>query len=136
MALDLGAKRVGVAIAGDVARLAKPLTTLTNDAALATELKALIQEHDVTVLVAGLPRGMQGQATAQTASIQEMGEELAKQLQLKVHWQDEALTSHQAEQELRTREVRYNKAAVDALAACLILEDFLRNHSQTNHGKV
>ena len=128
LALDLGEKRVGVARAGAEARLAQPLTTLVNDTELATKLQALIKEHDVTTLVIGLPRGLQGQTTAQTNAIKQMAAELQKTLGLKVHWQDETLTSVQAEQELRARGVSYNKGSVDALAATLILEDFLRDN--------
>ncbi len=126
LALDLGEKRIGVARASTVARLAEPLTTLANDEDLANRLAALIKEYDAQLLVIGLPRGMQGQMTAQTKRIQDMAEQLQKKLAIKIHWQDETLTSHQAERELADRKMRYNKPAVDALAATLILEDFLR----------
>ncbi len=131
LALDLGEKRIGVARANTVARLAQPLTTLPNDQNLSNALQALIKEHDVTTLVIGLPRGLQGQVTAQTQTIREMAQGLQKSLGLSIKWQDETLTSQQAEHELKTRGVRYNKEAVDALAACLILEDFLSAQPQT-----
>ncbi len=130
LALDLGEKRIGVARASHAARLAEPLTTLQNDSGLTTKLQMLIEKHSVDTLVIGLPRGLQGQTTAQTTTIRHMAEQLAKSLRLKVHWQDETLTSRQAEEELKARGVRYNKGTVDALAACLILEDFLRAQPQ------
>jgi putative Holliday junction resolvase len=126
LALDLGEKRIGVARAGTEARLAEPLTTLANDSELVSKLKDIIQEHQVITLVIGRPLGMQGQTTAQTETITKMAKRLENELGLKVHWQDETLTSHEAETELHSRGIRYNKSSVDALAACLILEDFLR----------
>lgn len=133
LALDLGEKRIGVARAGAVARLAEPLTTLANDAELVAKLRALIREHEVDTLVIGRPRGMQGQTTAQTDAIVSMAQRLERELGLKVQWQDETLTSRQAETELHSRGVRYNKESVDALAACLILEDFLRTYPPLKH---
>lgn len=129
LALDLGEKRVGVARADTVARLAQPLTTLANDETFTDKLQALIKEHNAKQLVVGLPRGMQGQFTQQTKAVEAMAADLQK-LGLKIQWQDETLTSHQAEAELTRRRVSYNKEAVDALAACLILEDFLRGRPQ------
>ncbi len=132
MALDLGEKRIGVARASTEARLPEPLITLANDSELVTKLQALIKEHQVDTLVIGRPRGMQGQTTSQTEVIVAMAKQLEPELGLKVHWQDETLTSHQAETELRNRGVSYNKGSVDALAACLILEDFLRQPPTVN----
>jgi putative Holliday junction resolvase len=136
LALDLGERRVGVARANDIARLAEPLKTLPNDGHLTDHLQALILEHGVNTLVIGLPRNLKGQTTAQTTAIQQMAARLQQALGLTVHWQDETLTSQQAEQELKERGVRYNKATVDALAACLILDDFLRSLPQSTHGEV
>lgn len=174
LALDLGEKRVGVARADSVARLARPLITLANDETFLDKLQELIAEHNAKQLVVGLPRNMRGQPTEQTRVIQNMAADLQR-LGLKIQWQDETLTSRQAEAELARREAGYNhqslpmdrdimeiraselkkpaksrrqkrrqprpqfdsygqranyKEAVDALAACLILEDFLRGHPQ------
>ena len=80
----------------------------------------------MTQLVIGLPRGLEGQTTPQTEATQTFGSSLAEQLKLPVNWQDEALTSAQAEAELKARGKPYTKEAIDALSATYILEDYLR----------
>lgn len=129
-ALDVGDRRIGVAIAHRVAALPAPLLTLENDASLWGKLQQLIAEQQIDVLVVGLPRGLDGQETAQTRSTQAFVEELRKHVSLPVYWQDEALTSVQAETELQSSGKRYNKGMVDALAACLILKDYLETHRE------
>ncbi len=131
LALDIGDKRIGVARASAVARLPEPVTTLINDASLQNKLTELIKQYDAELLVIGLPRGMSGQTTQQTHKVRQVMAELKRKLVIKVVWQDETLTSVQAEQELKNRGVRYNKEAIDALAATLILEDFLRAQRPT-----
>jgi putative Holliday junction resolvase len=125
-ALDLGTARVGVAIADLEVGLAHPVDTLHNDNTLIKRLRELRDREHVTQLVIGLPRGLEGQTTSQTEVTQTLGLSLAEQLELPVIWQDEALTSTQAEAELKSRGKPYAKEAIDALSAVYILEDYLR----------
>jgi putative Holliday junction resolvase len=127
LALDIGEKRIGVATANLDTRLASPLVTLSNDDRLVSNLKALCDDREVTQLVAGLPRGLDGQETAQTQYARMFGDQLAAQLQLPVYYQDEAVTSQQAKAELEARGKPYAKGEIDALAATYILEDYLAN---------
>jgi putative pre-16S rRNA nuclease len=130
LALDLGAKRIGLSLASLEARLARPLTTLIvkEDNHWQQELEQIIEAENVTKLVVGYPRGVDGQTTAQTEAIEAMTEELKKLFKLSVDFQDEALTSVRAQQELLARGKTYNQADVDALAATYILEDWLSEH--------
>ena len=125
LALDVGQARIGVALATSVARLASPLTTLPNNDDFLDSLRKLVAEHAVSVLVVGLPRGLDGQETGQTSYVREFAATLDT-LGLPVHLQDEALTSAHAEQELRNRGVAYTKEDVDSLSATYILEDYLQ----------
>jgi putative Holliday junction resolvase len=131
LALDVGAKRVGVAVASSVARLPRPLTTLTNDENLWAALQKVIDEEAAGALVVGFPRGLDGQATQQTEYVQAFIEQVKQKFTLPVYEQDEALTSHKAEAELQSRG-DYVKADVDALAATYILDDFLTDNSKTD----
>lgn len=126
LALDVGAKRVGVAVASLEARLPRPLTTLTRDDSLFPGLKRIAETEHVSQLVVGWPRGLQGQATGQTAAIEAFVTELKQHFKLPIVLQDEALTSTQAEHELDSRGQAYTKADIDALAATYILDDFLK----------
>lgn len=130
LALDVGGRRIGIAVANAIARLARPIAALENDDSFLAELQKLIKEHDVTLLVVGLPRGLDGQHTAQTATVEAFVETLKSHVSLPIHWQDEAVTSKQAEAELhKTRGPgEYTKGDIDALAATYILEDFLQEH--------
>ncbi|HWT56096.1 MAG TPA: Holliday junction resolvase RuvX [Candidatus Microsaccharimonas sp.] len=129
LALDVGGTRIGVAAADAQLRFANPLTTLTNDEAIWDRLAALLQEHDVQTVVVGLPRGLEGQETAQTSICRDFAKELRERLQIAVALQDEATTSLKAEAELKARGKPYEKSDIDALAATYILEDYL--HEET-----
>jgi putative Holliday junction resolvase len=125
LSLDVGAKRVGVAVASFKARLPRPLTTLLHDEAIFQALDDIVEAEGVSTLVVGYPRGMQGQQTKQTDEIEEFCTELSRHFSIPIHLQDEALTSRQAEAELEDRGKPYSKGDIDALAATYILEDYL-----------
>ncbi len=129
LALDVGARRIGVAEAHSVARIAHPLTTVQHTADIFDDLAALVTRYQAVALVIGLPRGMQGQETDQTRYVKEFAEGLKKHLPMLMYWQDEALTSQKAEDELMDRRKPYTKGDVDALAATYILDDFLQEPS-------
>lgn len=125
IALDVGNSRIGVAIArGDVA-IARPLTTLERSDATMVDIQKLIEHHSVDMIVAGLPRGLDGQTTAQTEATQQFVAALQPHIAIPLVWQDEALTSVKAKDELAARGKAYQKGDVDALAATYILDDYL-----------
>jgi putative Holliday junction resolvase len=154
LALDVGAKRIGLALASLEARLPRPLTTLlwddgndgtgeaakhvgaskqkndSNKEGFFAQLAGIIEAEGVGALVVGLPRGLQGQHTAQTGAVERFTETLREHTELPIYLQDEALTSRQAEAELQARGKVYDRGAIDALAATYILEDFLTEHSR------
>jgi putative holliday junction resolvase len=130
LALDVGEKRVGVAVASLEARLPQPLTTLLQGDNFYNDLKQIIETENVSELVIGLPRGLAGQTTEQTLAIAEFTKHLKQQFELPIHFQDEAVTSKQAESELQARGKTYNKADIDALAATYILEDWFMDHKE------
>jgi len=129
LALDIGEKRVGLAIARHDINIALPLITLDRqNIEFWDELQTIITKNDVGLLILGLPRGLDGQETDQTRSARIFGEELSGKVDLPILWQDEALTSVKAEAILRTQGKPYQKSDIDALAASLILTDYLETH--------
>lgn len=130
MALDVGGTRIGVATANALARIPQALTTIYNNETVLDDLEKLIMQHHVAVLVCGLPRGLDGQRTAQTDAAEAFGAAVKSQFDLPLYWQDEALTSRKAKEELEARRKPYRKEDVDALAATYILEDFLGEHPE------
>lgn len=130
IALDVGAKRIGVAVAERGVGFASPLTTLNHTKNIFVELTTLIRENQVTTVIVGYPRGMEGQPTDQTKSTEQFVQDLKDYVSIPIEWQDETLTSVKAEAELTARHKggMYNKADVDALAATYILEDYITEH--------
>ena len=126
LAVDFGEARVGLALASYEAQLAHPVGTLQNDSSLLKQLRDLCEREKITRLVIGLPRGMDGQVTAQTAAARVFGAKLAEELELPISWQDEAVTSAKAKAELEGRGKPYAKEEIDSLAATYILEDYIR----------
>jgi len=125
LGLDVGAQRIGVAAASLAAGLARPLTTLRNDDGFLPALRKIIETENAELLVVGLPRGLDGQHTDQTRAVETFTDELRQNCDLPVHFQDEAVTSKQAEAELQSRGKPYERGDIDALAATYILEDWL-----------
>lgn len=125
LAIDYGEQRVGLALASSEARIAKPYRTLKNTPQLQTELQTIIHDSEVTQLVLGLPRSLDGNETAQTSRTRDFARDLEVH-DLPIELIDEAGTSQQARQELEAKGKPYAKGDVDALAATYILEDYLR----------
>lgn len=124
LGLDVGEKRVGIARVNLIARLPEPLVALANDTTFGDKLNVLIQEHNPDVLVVGLPRNMKGEETAQSAYVRAFVAEHLNNCNLPVIFQDETLSSVEAEKRLGAAATQ--KGAVDAVAAAVILEDYLQ----------
>ncbi len=128
LALDVGDRRVGVAMANTTARLPSPLMTLDHSDDILDQIATLVEQCQSISLVVGLPRGLEGQETAQTAKVRRFADQLQHRLTIPVYFQDEAVTSKQAEAELASHGVPYTKGDVDSLAATFILDDFLQTY--------
>ncbi len=117
--LDVGERRTGIARASSIARLAEPLKTVETEK-LMEELKNLLSLNKVSAVVVGLPRSLEGEDTGQTRWVRDWVKQAKQQLNTVFYWQDEALTSKQAEAHAKNE-----KVGADALAAQIILQDFL-----------
>lgn len=125
LGLDVGDKRIGVAIVSGGVAIARRLPTLHHDPLIFDELVKLSEENDIEQVVVGLPRNLSGDDTAQTTRVRQFAKRLEQELNIPVVFQDEALTSHHAEAQLATQGDRFEKGEVDALAAQAILTDYL-----------
>jgi len=131
LALDVGAARIGVATTSVGVAIARPLTAIQHDDAVMQTIAELVADSQATAVVVGLPRGLNGQDTEQTKTVETFAEQLKTTLSVPLFWQDEALTSQKAEEELKSRGKPYEKGDIDALAACYILEDYLNSQEHT-----
>lgn len=123
LGLDIGDARIGLAAAHVIARLPTPLETVPNDENLHQKLKEIVDREDVSLLVAGIPRNMTGEETAQSAKIRRQAAEIAQNLGINLDFADESLSSHRADEYLGSN--KKSDAAQDSLAACFILEEFI-----------
>jgi putative holliday junction resolvase len=133
--LDVGERRIGVAVSDATCTLARPLgvlkpSALDRDAPriAAEEIARLAAEEDsVSSIVVGLPMHLDGSASPMTPRVRDFAAELGRLTALPVTFQDERLTSREAESRLAVREKnwRARKARLDAAAAAIILQDFL-----------
>jgi len=134
LAVDVGARRVGLAISDVTRTLARPLETLTvtstGDALdrLARRILELAQEDDgLSAIVVGMPSRLDGSPTPETARVAEFVRALRARTPLTVDTEDERLSSREAEAHLAVKEKdwRKRKAKLDAAAAAVILQDYL-----------
>lgn len=125
LGLDVGSVRVGVAVCRDGLTIPHPLTTLLREADFWDKLQALIIEHDIQELVVGMPRNLEGERTEQSVITEDFISNLKKRIGKPVHTVDEALTSVRAREILDQSGGHYKKEAVDAVAASLILSDYV-----------
>jgi putative Holliday junction resolvase len=125
--LDVGDRRIGVARVHSVVRIAEPLQHIEVDSQDVFErIKALITEYSASGVVVGLPRGLDGQETSQTAYSRKFAEELQKQITVPVYLIDEAGTSKAADDRIG----KNNLLSRDSVAAAILLEDFVSVHNQ------
>lgn len=126
LALDVGTKRIGVAVADPIVPVATPVVTLAVDGSEIEAIRQLIDERDVDMVVVGYPRNQSGEPTAQTAHTEAFAEQLRPHVT--IVYQDESLTSVMAEERLKKRGKPYQKEDIDAEAAAIILQDYMEAH--------
>lgn len=129
ISLDVGEKRIGVAVADESVRIAVPFMTVEVDGSEIETIAKLIIDQSADTLVVGYPRNQQGEPTAQTRYVEIFTRKL-KDLGPRIIFQDESLTSVIAEQRLIAQKKPYTKGDIDAQAASIILQDYL----EANYG--
>ncbi|MBN1920589.1 MAG: Holliday junction resolvase RuvX [Anaerolineae bacterium] len=129
LALDLGDRRIGVALSDSTGTLARPLEMFyrSSRATDFTHIVTLVQQHQVGALIIGLPLNMDGTEGTQAAWARDYGMALAQAADLPVVFWDERLTSVEAEDLLRSQGREPGKQALDAIAAAIILQSYLEH---------
>lgn len=138
LGLDIGDRRIGVAFGDSTLRLATPVdvivrTSIEQDT---RAVGAFVREYGATQLVVGLPRNMDGTVGAQAEATQVYAEEITRVLNLPVVFWDERLTTVEAIRRMHAtgrptqtsrglRRGKKSRRALDAIAAAVILQDFM-----------
>jgi putative Holliday junction resolvase len=138
LGLDLGSKRIGVAGCDGTGLIATGLTTIerTSFERDVAQLREIIEQRQVQVLVVGLPYAMNGTLGTQARKVQNFTKRLEAALQLPVEYVDERLTSLEAEELIKAenRSPSRNKGLIDRKAAAIILQQWLDTRRSANLG--
>lgn len=133
LALDIGMKRIGVAVCDRLAISCRGVTYLhRNDKGWPQQLLKLIREYGSKAIVAGLPKNMDGTEGVQAKDARAAVRQLKLVTQLPVVFQDERLSTWTAKERLYAQGLNEKKVKekIDQTAAAVILEDFLLAHPE------
>ena len=144
LGLDVGDKRIGVAVSDALGLTAQPILTLHrgNPRDDLRSLRRLARKHDCVAIVVGNPLHLSGERGRQAAKVQHFAQQLGELSGLPVHLWDERLTTNEAHQILYAagRPRTEHRAVVDQLAAVLILKSYLETrrdaHTPSTTGRV
>lgn len=133
MGLDLGTKTIGVAISDELGWTAQGIETVKR-VSLEKDLERLeqlIKEYDVSEIIVGYPKNMNGTIGERGQATEQFAEHLSSRFQLPVHLWDERLTTVAANKMLLDADVsrKKRKKVIDKLAAVIILQSYLDYHS-------
>jgi len=127
VALDIGTKRIGIAVSDALWLGASPIKTILrkNDKSALKEIEAILKEYMTDTLLIGVPYNMDGSVGFQAKNCIDFIKPLKDKYN--ILYQDERLSSQAAEDILKEKNKKYtkNKSLVDTVAACIILEDYL-----------
>ena len=133
--LDVGTKRIGVSKADSTTKIAVPDGFVNVNGQEFAEIARLSRLYSTTTFVVGLPRNNNGEETKQSLYVRDFARQLAMSIpNARIYFEDESLTSVEAEKRLKERKKKYEKGEVDSEAAAIILQDFLER--LISNGKV
>lgn len=129
LGLDLGGRRIGVAVSDPGGLIAQPLETLIvrgiEDAL--QKVCALIEEYTPAGIVIGLPLNLSGDRSELSDEVEKFARRLERNCPVPIHFEDERLSSRQAESVLHAygKKIKGHKEKIDRMAATIILQSFL-----------
>jgi len=126
LAIDYGAKKVGLAIGDMETKIASPFKILENTSKLLDDLKAICKDENISKIVIGVPIGLKGVKSEQYEQVVAFSDKLSQALGLEVIPQDENLTSTYAQRLLAGTKA---KGKDDAVAAMIILQSYFDGQS-------
>lgn len=130
LAIDYGKKRIGIAISDPLKLFATPFVTLKNSIHLFNEIKQIVIEKDVELIVVGLPTREDGQKSILFDDISNLKNKIENELQIKVELWDESFSSVAAEEIIYQnvkKSKRRDKSLIDKNAAAVILTEYLNS---------
>ena len=126
LGLDIGDRRIGVAMSDPQGILASPLTIInrSNEPSDISAILAIVDQNQVGVMVVGLPLSMNGGIGSQAVKVQLFARELGRHTEVPIEFRDESLTTVDARRIIKMNR-KNRKTKDDAMAAALILQSYL-----------
>jgi len=132
LALDIGKKRIGIAVCDMLHITTTPLKTIENTEFAKQEILSIIESEKIGGIIIGIPKESVGQNNAIIREIESFEQFLKSQLDIPVFLQDESFSSKDAVAHLivsgRSKKYRRDKGSIDKTAAAIILKSFLDEH--------
>lgn len=125
LGIDLGRRRIGLALGDTQERIVVGLPTILNDKKTFPQVSEIIQREKIERIIIGLPRTMPGALGDQAGYTQKWAERLVKITQIPVEYADERLSSRMAREGLLAIGNKLTKEDIDQAAAVLILQGYL-----------
>lgn len=129
LAIDYGARRIGIAITDPLRMFSIPLSTIPNDRNMWTALLRIFDSYEIELVVIGYPLKESGEKSSSTEMVEKFRDELEKKIQQEIIFIDERYSSEIAQQRILelvpSKKKRRDKSLVDKNAAAVILQSYL-----------
>jgi putative holliday junction resolvase len=128
MGLDVGKRRIGIAITDPIAITARPHSTIDRGKDAPARIESIVKELEIGMILVGLPVHLSGVEGEQAQDVRRFVSKLQSRITVPIEFRDERLTTVEAEYRLSDRrgDWRKRKKNIDAVAASILLEDYLR----------
>lgn len=124
LGLDIGEKRIGIAVSDELEIMGLPLKVINNDEQAEGELNNLIKHYNIRKIVIGIPYTLKGEIGFQAKKIIDYADNILKKFPVEIIYADERFTSKIPKKLLK----KNNKTGkIDKLSACIILNDYLES---------
>ena len=127
LGLDIGSKRIGVAVSDEKEIISIPVEVFNNDGKAGKNLKRLINKYSIKKIVVGLPYTLKGEIGSQAKNIMAMAESLLNDLEIEVDYVDERYTTKIP---LKISNRRPADTEIDKFSASIILSDYLKRRNR------
>jgi putative Holliday junction resolvase len=128
LGIDHGDSRIGLAISDELGAFAHPYRTLQTGPKVIDEIRVIVEREQISGIIIGLPKNMDGTLGASAAKAKAFGEQLAKVVPtIKIQFWDERLTTREAQRVLHTagKNTKQSKKMIDQVAAQILLQNYL-----------
>jgi putative holliday junction resolvase len=128
LGIDHGDSRIGLAISDELGSFAHPYRTLQSGARVIDEIRAIVERVQISGIIIGFPKNMDGTLGPAAAKVKSFGEQLAQVLPtIKIIFWDERLTTREAQRTLHAagKNAKQSKKMIDQVAAQILLQNYM-----------